>query len=70
MNLPKLLTLPAGETINGRKMFAAGDLRDYARAYGQQCTSYCRATCHAPIPTDGKYSSAVNDLMGMMGMTK
>ena len=68
MNLPKLPRLSAPEIVNGRSLYTAGDLRAYAQKYGQACFEAGRAS--APIRPGASDSSAVNDLMGRMGMTK
>ena len=68
MTLPKLPRLSAPEIVNGRSLYTAGDLRAYAREYGQACFEAGRAS--APTRPGASDSSAVNDLMGMMGMRK
>ena len=68
MTLPKIQSIPDGETIDGRKMFSYGALYQFAREYGQTCFEAGRASVNPPIkPAD---SEVVNDLMGMMGIRK
>ena len=68
MNLPKLPRLSAPEIVNGRSLYTVADLRAYAQEYGQACFDAGRAS--APIRPGASDSSAVNYLMGMMGMKK
>ena len=81
MNLPKLPRLSAPEIVNGRSLYTVADLRAYAQEYGQACfyagvesaTPALLRSVNSPIEPPvgfGKYSSSVNDLMGMMGMKK